>query len=156
MRELKTYISEGFFSNVGANNKINQAIDLIKAASMNDRINSFDKKLEFADSLELILKDIETLVEKGKFVFEYTKNDGTRQNNKIINKIIISFKNNAKWTYINKFGSGKNIPASWLYAYGIAFNIATDLYYEASCPTKDPKFQHSIANTIKVTEFKVS
>ena len=49
MKELKTYISEGFFSNVGANNRINQAIDTIKDASLNDKINSSDKRRKFDD-----------------------------------------------------------------------------------------------------------
>ena len=154
MKELKTYIFEGFFNNVGANNIVKPVIDAIKDASLNDKIYSSSKKLKFADSLEVILKDLEADMKKGKLVFEYTRNDETCQNKNI--KIIISFKNNAKWTYIKKFSSGRNMPADWLYAYGIAFNIATDLFYESVYPTKDPKFQHSIANTIKVTEFKLS
>ena len=40
MKELKTYISEGFFNNVGANNIVNPVIDAIKDASINDKINS--------------------------------------------------------------------------------------------------------------------
>ena len=40
MRELKTYISEGFFNNVGANNIVKPVIDAIKDASLNDKIIS--------------------------------------------------------------------------------------------------------------------
>ena len=54
MKELKSYISEGFFSNVGANNRIKLAIDTIKDASLNDKIDSDKKKLEFTDLLASI------------------------------------------------------------------------------------------------------
>ena len=152
MKELKTYISEGFFSNVGANNRIKLAIDTIKDASMNDKIDSDKKKLEFAGLLVSTLKDIETDIKKGKFVFEYIRNDRTRGNCKITIslEIIESNTNKVRWIYSDKNGSYKN------YADSIASNVSNDLYYEAVYPTEDPNFRHSIANTIKVTEFKVS
>ena len=71
MKELKTYISEGFFTNVGANNIIKPVIDIIKDASMNDKINSSIKRQEFVGSLTSILKDVENNMKKGKIVFEY-------------------------------------------------------------------------------------
>ena len=56
----------------------------------------------------------------------------------------------ARWIYSStaaKFG--------WS-AYDVAYRIAADLYYEASYLVKDSSLRHSIANTIEVTEFKVS
>ena len=149
MKELKTYISEGFFSNVGANNRIKLAIDTIKDASMNDKIDSDSKRLEFANLLTSILKDIETDIKNGKFVFKYTKNDSSCHM-----KITISLKmtgsNDAKWLYSSvssKFG--------WS-AYDVAYIIARDLYNEGVYPVNEPRLRHSIANTIEVTEFKAS
>ena len=150
MKELKTYISEGFFTNVGANNRINQAIDAIKDASLNDKINSSDKRRKFDDSLAVILKDIETDIKKGKFVFEYIKNDETGKNSKITISFEKSESNNVKWIYSNYSSKyKKNHP------HRIAFNIALDLYYEAMYPIKELESQHSIANTINVIEYKV-
>lgn len=152
MKELRTYISEGFFTNVGANNNVKQAIDVIKDASLNDKINSHDKMMEFTRLLEPILKDIESDIRKGKFTFEYT----TRSKRFRKEEIMISLENpkldDAKWIYskpLLKYEYEKN-------AYQIAFTIAGDLYNETIFPMKGPRFQHSIANTIKVTEFKVS
>ena len=149
MKELKTYISEGFFNNVGANNIIKPVIDTIKDASINGKINTDRRKLKFADSLEVILKDLEANMKKGKLILEYIRIDGILRMKTMIS-LEISGSNDVRWSYDNQFTSfGRS-------ASDIAAGIATDLYYEASCPTKDPKFQHSIANTIKVTEFKVS
>ena len=152
MKELKTYISEGFFNNVGANNRIKQAIDTIKDASLNDKIDSDAKDLKFRDLLAPILKDIEGDIKKGKLVFEYVRNDGVCVNYKITISLEIteSNTNKVKWIYSDKNGSYK------IYADSIASNIANDLYYEAVRPVKEPRLRHSIANTIKVTEFKVS
>ena len=59
MKELKVYISEGFFTNVGADNIVKPVIDAIKDASMNDKINSRVKKRnKFINLLTPILKDI--------------------------------------------------------------------------------------------------
>ena len=149
MKELKTYISEGFFTNVGANNRVKLAIDTIKDASLNDKIDSDKKKLEFTDLLASILKDIETDIKKGKFIFKYTRNDGTCHMKTIISLEMTESKG-ARWIYSStaaKFG--------WS-AYDVAYRIAADLYYEASYLVKDPRLRHSIANTIEVTEFKVS
>ena len=151
MKELKTYISEGFFSNVGANNIVKPVIDAIKDASINDKVDSLKKQDEFACLLESILKDIETDIKKGKFAFEYIKNDETSKNSKITISLEKSESNNVKWIYSNYSSKyKKNHP------HRIAFNISLDLYYEATYPIKDPKFQHNIANTIKVIEYKVS
>ena len=152
MRELKTYISEGFFNNVGADNRIKRAIDTIKDASINDKIDSDAKYLKFRNLLAPILKDIEGDIKKGKFVFEYVRNDRVRGNCKITIslEIIESNTNKVRWIYSDKNGSYKN------YADSIASNVSNDLYYEAVYPIEDPNFHHSIANTIKVTEFKVS
>ena len=152
MKELKTYISEGFFSNVGANNIIKPAIDLIKDASLNDKINSEIESRKFINSLTSILKDIETDIKKGKLVFEYVINDRIRGNCKITISLEIteSNTNKVKWIYSDKNGSYK------IYADSIASNIANDLNYEAVHPVKEPRLRHSIANTIKVTEFKLS
>ena len=152
MRELKTYISEGFFNNVGANNRIKLAIDTIKDASLNDKIDSDAKYLKFRDLLAPILKDIEGDIKKGKFAFEYVRNDRARGNHKITIslEIIESNTNEVKWIYSDKNGSYKN------YADSIASNIANDLCYETTLPVKEPRLRHSIANTIKVTEFKLS
>ena len=157
MKELKTYISEGFFSNVGANNRINQAIDTIKDASLNDKINSRERKPEFIDSLTSILKNIESLIKKGKFIFKYTRNDGTCQNE----PITISFKrsdpNDTSWSWNYRAGWNSNTKkgVKWS-AVDIARRITDDLYCEAEYKLRDSKLRHSIANTIKVTEFKVS
>ena len=94
MKELKTYIFEGFFTNVGANNRINQAIDAIKDVSLNDKIDSSDERRKCADSLAVILKDVETDIKKGKFVFKYTRDDGTCQNE----PVTISFEK-SDWNY---------------------------------------------------------
>ena len=149
MKELKTYISEGFFSNVGANNRIKLAIDTIKDASINDKIDSDKKKLEFAGLLVSTLKDIETDIKKGKFVFEYIRNDGTCHMKTIISLEITESKG-ARWIYSSqtaKFGCR---------AYDMAYRIAGDLFYETSYPVKESSRRHSIAKTIKVTEFKVA
>ena len=98
MRELKTYIFEGFFSNVGANNRIKLVIDTIKDASLNDKIDSDEKKLEFANLLVPILKDIETDIKKGKLVFEYIRNDEFCISYKTIITLEITESGKAKWT----------------------------------------------------------
>ena len=155
MKELKTYISEGFFSNVGANNVIKPVIDLIKDASMNNKIDSSEKKLKFANLLLPILKDIENNMKKGKIVLEYIRNDEKFAKSK--SKTIISFEtsglNEAKWTYINNIN---NLGELKVDVSAIATRISMDLYYETKFLPQDPKLQHSIANTIKVTEFKIS
>ena len=154
MKELKTYISEGFFSNVGANNRIKQVIDTIKNASINDKINSRIERQKFADLLTPILKDIETdiNIKKGKFVFEYIRNDETSKNSKITISLEIDGSNDIRWLYGNKYGR----YAIYFHADSIASNVANDLYYEVTQPTRESKFRHSIAKTIKVTEFKLS
>ena len=150
MKELKTYISEGFFNNVGANNIVKPVIDAIKDASLNDKIYSSSKKLKFADSLEAILKDLEADMKKGKLVFEYTRNDGTCQNEQVIISFKKSDSNDVEWSYDSQSVSfGRS-------AFDITASIASDLYYEAKYPSPDPGLQHSIANTIKVSEFKLS
>ena len=149
MKELKAYISEGFFSNVGANNRIKLAIDTIKDASINDKIDSDKKKLEFTDLLTSILKDIETDIKKGKFIFKYTRNDGTCHMKTIISLEMTESKK-ARWIY-----SSQTAKFGWS-AYDMAYRIAGDLFYETSYPVKESRLRHSIANTIEVTEFKLS
>ena len=151
MKELKTYIFEGFFSNVGANNITKPVIDAIKDASLNDKIDSDDEKLKFVDLLTPILKDIETDIKKGKLVFEYIRNDAGHIAHKVTITLKITGENAAKWTYNSKVGEFGNRVADI-----IAFDIADDLYYETRFPTQDPNLRHSIANTIEVTEFKLS
>ena len=155
MKELKTYISEGFFNNVGANNIVKPVIDAIKDASMNNKIDSSEKKLKFANLLLPILKDIENNMKKGKIVLEYIRNDEKFAKSK--SKTIISFEtsglNEAKWTYINNIN---NLGELKVDVSAIATRISMDLYYETKFLLQDPKLQHSIANTIKVTEFKIS
>lgn len=148
MKELKSYISEGFFTNVGANNRIKQAIDTIKDASMNNKINSEIESRKFINSLTSILKGIETDIKKGKFVFEYIRNDETSKNSKITISLEIDGSNDIRWLYGNKYGR----YAIYFHADSIASNVANDLYYEAI----QPVLKHSIAKTIKVTEFKLS
>ena len=150
MKELKTYISEGFFSNVGANNIIKPVIDAIKDASINDKIDSDDEKLKFVDLLTPILKDLETNIKKGKLVFEYTRNDRLFANYKTMISLEISGPDDVRWTYSNKYGK------MVLGVKDIAFSIAIDLYHEATYSTKTIRLRHSIANTIEVTKFKVS
>ena len=151
MKELKTYIFEGFFSNVGANNRINQAIDAIKDASLNDKIDSYEKKLEFANLLVPILKDIETDIKKGRLMFEYIRNDESCISYKTVITLEITESGKAKWTA----GRDTN-QRRWRHAEDIAFVISMDLLYEVKNSPQNPKFRHSIANTIKVTEFKLS
>lgn len=150
MKELKTYISEGFFSNVGASNRIKLAIDTIKDASINDKINSRERKPEFIDSLTSILKNIEPLIKKGKFVFKYTRDDGTCQNE----PVTISFEK-SDWNYSAGWNRNTKKGIRWT-AEDIARRVTDDLYCEAEYPLRDSKLRHSIANTIKVTEFKIS
>ena len=149
MKELKTYISEGFFSNIGANNIIKPVIDTIKDASINDKIDSDKERNEFVILLTSILKDVESDIKKGKFVFEYIRNDGTCHMKTIIS-LEITESGKARWTYSSKNGKFECSVDN------IVFNIATDLYFEVLCPTKESSRRHSIANTIKVTEFKLS
>ena len=150
MRELKTYISEGFFNNVGANNRIKLAIDTIKDASIKDKINSGSKRLNFADSLAAILKDLEADMKKGKLIFEYIRNDSIKDHMKITISLEILGSNDVRWSYNSQSVSfGRS-------AFDIAVSIANDLYYEATYPTKDSKLRHNIANTIKIIEFKIS
>ena len=150
MKSIRTYISEGFYSNVGANNIIKPVIDAIKDASMNNKIDSDSKRLEFVNLLTPILKDIEADIKKGKLAFEYIRNDVAHISRKITISLEIFGSNNAVWIYSSKthrFGRSAN---------DIAFDVAMDLYYETKYPSQDPELHHSIANTIKVTEFKVT
>ena len=151
MRELKTYISEGFFSNVGANNRIKLAIDTIKDASMNDKIDSISKRLEFTNLLTSILKDIETDIKKGKFIFKYTRADDTCAIHEVTVSLEMTEPNKAIWLYSNKNGKYYVMDANVA-----AFDIAVALYYEALCPTKESSLRHSIAKTIKIVELKLS
>ena len=146
MKELKTYISEGFFNNVGANNPIKRVIDAIKDASINDKIDSDAK---YRDLLTSILKDIETSIKKGKIAFEYLR-DIEDKNSKTTITLEMNEPNDARWTYSNKNGTYDNSINA------IVFNITNDLYYEAKYSSKNPNLRHSIANTIKIVEFKVS
>ena len=146
MKELKTYISEGFFNNVGANNPIKRVIDVIKDASINDKIDSDAK---YRDLLTSILKDIETSIKKGKIAFEYLR-DIEDKNSKTTITLEMNEPNDARWTYSNKNGTYDNSINA------IVFNITNDLYYEAKYSSKNPNLRHSIANTIKIVEFKVS
>ena len=149
MKELKTYISEGFFNNVGANNRIKLAIDTIKDASMNSEIKSRIKRHKFIDLLTPILKDIENNMKKGKLILEYIRIDGVIRMKTMISLEILG-SNDVRWSYDNQFTSfGRN-------ASDIAAGIAADLYNELKYPSQNPELQHSIAKTIKVTEFKVS
>lgn len=152
MKELKTYISEGFFTNVGANNIIKPVIDTIKDASINDKINSDVKKNKFVKSLTSILRGIETNIKKGKFVFEYIRNDETSKNVKTTITLEMNEPNDVRWLYDNKYGG----HAIYFHTDSIVFNITNDLYYEVVRPVKEPRLRHSIANTIKITEFKLS
>ena len=150
MKELKAYISEGFFTNVGADNIVKPAIDLIKDASMNNKIDSNDERFKFADSLVVILKDLEADMKKGKLIFEYIRNDSTKDHMKIMISLEITEPGKVRWTYSSKngkFGNSADV---------IAFDIAEDLYYETKFLPQTPKLHHSIANTIKITEFKIS
>ena len=155
MKELKAYISEGFFSNVGANNRIKLAMDTIKDASINDKINSDVKKNKFADLLTSILKNIEPLIKKGKFVFKYTRDDGTCQNEPVTISFEKSDSNDASWNYSAGWNRNTKKGIKWD-AMDIARRITDDLYCEAEYTLRDSKFRHSIANTIKVIEFKLS
>ena len=155
MKELKSYISEGFFSNVGANNKVKLVIDAIKDASINDKINSYSKRQKFRDLLTSILKDIEADMKKGKFVFKYTRDDGTCQNDSVTISFEKSDSNDASWNYSAGWNRNTKKGIRWT-AEDIARRVTDDLYCEAEYPLRDSKLRHSIANTIKVTEFKIS
>ena len=150
MKELKTYISEGFFNNVGANNIIKPVIDTIKDASIKDKIDSDKERNEFVILLTSILKDVESDIKKGKFIFKYNRNDDASVDHEITISLEITESGKARWIYSSKngkFGNSADV---------IAFDIAEDLYYEARYSPRDSKLQHSIANTIKITEFKIS
>ena len=152
MKELKTYISEGFFNNIGANNIVKPVIDAIKDASINDKIDSDNKRHVFIGLLTSILKDIETDIKKGKLVFEYIRNDSVYTDRKTTITLEKIGPKDVRWTYA--YGS-KNINYENLVNM-IAFDVANDLHYETVYPVKNPKLRHSIANTIKITEFKLS
>ena len=157
MKELKTYISEGFFTNVDANNIIRPVIDTIKDASINDKVDLVNKKYKFGGSLVTILKNLEANIKKGKIVFEYIKNDSTIKEDFRVTITLIIEPYNIKWMYVSqslKLGRREAIYIS--NAKDIAFSIAMDLYHEAAYPAKEAESHHSIAKTIKVTEFKVS
>ena len=158
MKELRTYISEGFFSNVGAdvNNDIKRAIDIIKDASMNNVISSIverqiNERRKFTKLLASILEDVENDMKKGKLIFKYDKNDGTCIPHEVIITLEMTGSNNARWAY-----RGIDSKFGWLRAYDIAFNITMDLYYEAFKWVENPKHYHSIAKTIKIVEIKLS
>ena len=150
MKELKTYISEGFFSNIGANNIIKPVIDTIKDASLNDKIDSDKERNEFVILLTSILKDVESDIKKGKFIFKYNRNDDASVDHEITISLEITESGKARWTYSSKNGKFECSVDN------IVFNIATDLYFEVLCPTKESSRRHSIAKTIKVIEFKAS
>ena len=152
MKELKTYISEGFFNNIGANNIVKPVIDAIKDASINDKIDSDNKRHVFIGLLTSILKDIETDIKKGKLVFEYIRNDSVYTDRKTTITLEKIGPKDVRWTYA--YGS-KNINYENLVNM-IAFDVANDLHYETVYPVKNPKLRHSIANTIKIIEFKLS
>lgn len=155
MKELKTYISEGFFTNVGANNIIKPVIDAIKDASINDKIDSNDKKNKFEDLLASILKDIETNIKKGKLIFEYIRNDTSIAPHEVTISLEIHRSNDARWAYIKWTYSTHRTKIDGD-ARIAAFNIAHDLYNEVRFLPQNPDLRHSIANTIKVTEIKLS
>ena len=155
MRELKSYIFEGFFNNVGANNIIKPVIDAIKDASLNDKIDSRSKKIKFYDLLTSILEDVETNMKKGKFVFEYIRNNTKFKTYKNIISLEITELNEAKWTFKWTYDDNKSGELA-IGTSTIAYNIAEDLYNEVMYPVDEPDLHHSIANTIKVIEFKVS
>ena len=99
--------------------------------------------------MEVILKDVETNMKKGKLILEYIRIDGTTHEKTIIS-LEMDGSNDARWSYDNQSVSfGRS-------AFDIAVSIAADLYYETKYPAEDLKLRHSIANTIKVIEFKVS
>ena len=152
MRELKTYISEGFFTNVGANNIVKPVIDAIKDASLNDKIDSEYERHTFIGLLTTILKNLETNIKKGKLVFEYTRNDSVYADRKTTITLEKTGSKDVIWTYA--YG-GKNIDYK-NFANIIAFNITNDLHYEAVYPATDSRLRHSIAKTIKVVEIKLS
>lgn len=152
MRELKTYISEGFFNNVGAGNITKPVIDAIKDASLNDKIDSEYERHTFIGLLTTILKNLETNIKKGKLVFEYTRNDSVYADRKTTITLEMTGSKDAIWTYA--YG-GKNIDYKNL-ANIIAFNITNDLHYEAVYPATDSRLRHSIAKTIKIVEIKLS
>ena len=156
MKELKTYISEGFFTNVGADNRIKLVIDTIKDASINDKINSRERKPELIDSLTSILKNIEPLIKKGKFIFKYTRNDGTCQNKQVTISFKTSDSNIASWNYSAEWiHNTKKGGVKWAVV-DIARRITDDLYCEAEYKLRDSEIHHSIADTIEVVEFKLS
>ena len=154
MRELKSYIFEGFFNNVGANNIIKPVIDAIKDASLNDKIDSRSKKIKFYDLLTSILEDVETNMKKGKFVFEYIRNNTKFKTYKNIISLEITELNEAKWTFKWTYDDNKSGELA-IGASTIAYNIAEDLYNEVMYSVDEPDLHHSIANTIEVTEFKL-
>ena len=127
MKELKSYISEGFFNNVGANNPIKRVIDTIKDASIKDKIDSDAK---YRDLLTSILKDIETIIKKGKIAFEYLR-DIEDKNSKTTITLEMNEPNDVRWTYSNKNGTYDNSINA------IVFNITNDLYYEAKYSSKN-------------------
>ena len=135
MKELKTYISEGFFTNIGANNRINQAIDTIKDASLNDKIDSSDERRKFADSLAVILKDIEN--EEKDFV-KYLDN--------INDNVIISGFKNEITSSIRVFIAKYNLD---LIVNGDEYTVATMVEQLDLEPKKKP-----IAAIVKALDLK--
>ena len=151
MKELKTHIFGGFFSNIGANNRIKLAIDTIKDVSLNNDISSIDKGRKFTKLLTSILEDVEADIKKGKFIFKYNRNDGSCIPQEIIISLEMPGPNAAKWAYSSKIGEFGGWSAD-----DVASGITSDLFDEACQPAEDPQFYHSIAKTIKIVEIKLS
>ena len=114
-----------------------------------------EKKSYFYDLLTSILEDVETNMKKGKFVFEYIRNNTKFKTYKNIISLEATESNEAKWAFKWTYDDNKSGELA-ISASTIAYNIAEDLYNEVMYPVNEPDLQHSIANTIKVIEFKLS
>ena len=147
MKSLCEKINEGFYKTV-APLYMNQAVDLIKEISEEDRCYDEAHVATYTHKLTDILKRIEGELTRGRFVLTYTKNDGTCADRKAKVTLTMFRANDPRWQY-----ESGGYMHGWD-AKNMAQTIVGDLYYEAKYPARDPKLHHSIAKTIEIQEYE--
>ena len=147
MKSLREKINEGFYKTV-APLYMNQAVDLIKEISEEDRCYDKAHIAAFEQELGDILKRIERELTRGRFVFTYTKNDGTCADKKVKVTLTMFRANVLRWKY-ELGGDMRGWDAETM-----SQAIVRDLYYEAKYLARDPKLHHSIAKTIEIQEYE--
>lgn len=147
MKSLREKINEGFYKTV-APLYMNQAVDLIKEISEEDRCYDKAQESRYIHKLADLLKRIEGELTRGRFVLTYTKNDGTCADRKTKVTLTMFRANDPRWQY-ESGGAMRGWDAETM-----SQAIVGDLYYEAKYPARDPKLHHSIAKTIEIQEYE--